>query len=64
MNQPKTKILIVEDSKLSRLMLKMKLVLHNFTILEATNGEEAIEVFDSCKGAIDIVITDHHMPKK
>jgi CheY-like chemotaxis protein len=55
-------VLIVEDDKELREMLKMSLLRRGFTVLEAANGKEAITRF---KPAItDLVVTDLIMPEE
>ena len=55
------KILIVDDSRSSRLMVKSCLKDLHCEIEEADGGEVAIEKFKT--GAFDLVIMDIHMPK-
>lgn len=55
-------ILIVEDDKELREMLKMSLLRRNFTVLEAENGREAIIHFKP--SLTDLVITDLIMPEE
>jgi CheY-like chemotaxis protein len=53
-------ILIVEDDKDLREMLKTSLLMRKYTVFEASNGKDALQRF---KPAItDIVITDLIMP--
>ena len=55
-------VLIVEDDKELREMLKMSLLRRHFTVLEAENGKEAITHF---KPALtDLVVTDLIMPEE
>lgn len=53
-------ILIVEDEKDLREMLKTSLVRHKFIVYEAENGKEAISHFKP--SITDLVITDIIMP--
>ena len=55
-------ILIVEDDKELREMLKMSLIRRGFTILEAENGKEAITHFKPL--LTDLVVTDLIMPEE
>ena len=55
------KVLIVEDSFTYRYYLKNNLQMHQFEILEASNGLEALKVVDEHPN-IELVITDQHMP--
>ena len=55
-------VLIVEDDKELREMLKMSLLRSGFTVLEAKNGKDAITHF---KPALtDLVVTDLIMPEE
>jgi DNA-binding response OmpR family regulator len=53
-------ILIVEDDKELRDMLKISLTRHKYTVLEAADGKEAITHFKP--SITDLVITDLIMP--
>jgi CheY-like chemotaxis protein len=55
-------VLIVEDDKELREMLKMMLLRRNFTVLEADNGKSAITHFKPL--LTDIVVTDLIMPEE
>ena len=55
-------VLIVEDDKELREMLKMSLLRRNFTVLEAENGKEAITHFKP--SLTDLVVTDLIMPEE
>ncbi len=55
-------VLIVEDDKELREMLKMSLLRRNFTVLEAENGKAAITHFKPL--LTDLVITDLIMPEE
>jgi len=55
-------ILIVEDDKELREMLKMSLIRRGFTVLEAENGKEAITHFKPL--LTDVVVTDLIMPEE
>ena len=52
---------MVDDDKNTRFMLRELLESENYTVTEATNGEEALRVFE--KNHIDLVIVDIMMPK-
>ena len=53
-------ILVVEDDKELREMLKISLIRHKYTVLEAADGKEAITHFKP--SITDLVITDLIMP--
>ena len=55
-------ILIVEDEKELREMLKLSFVKRKFTVLEAENGKDAIVHFKP--SVTDLVITDLIMPEE
>jgi len=55
-------IVIADDDKNLRSMLKQIFEVENYTVLEADNGEKAIEYVN--KNHVDLVITDLIMPKK
>jgi len=55
-------VLIVEDDKELREMLKMSLLRSGFTVLEAENGKEAITHFKP--SLTDLVVTDLIMPEE
>lgn len=58
----KRKVLIVDDSSTYREYLKINLQVHNFQVLSASNGEEALEILTNETG-IELMISDYHMPK-
>lgn len=58
----KAKILVVDDEYRMRRLIKDFLSVNGFDVLEAADGEEALNVFYSEKG-IDLVILDVMMPK-
>lgn len=55
-------ILIVEDDKELREMLKISLIRRKYTVLEAVNGREAIKHFKP--DFTDMVVTDLIMPEE
>lgn len=54
-------ILVVDDDKNTRLLLKAVLEAEKYTVFTANNGESALEVMDS--EHIDLVVLDIMMPK-
>lgn len=56
------KILVVDDEARMRKLVKDFLTMHGYTVVEAADGEEAIDVFFSDKD-IDLIILDVMMPK-
>ncbi len=55
-------ILIVDDEESIRNLLRDALSGLGYNVIEAENGRDAIEVFESNKGRIDLVILDLIMP--
>ena len=54
-------ILVVDDDKNTRLLFKAVLEAENYTVLTATNGDEALAVMDA--EHVDLVVLDVMMPK-
>lgn len=54
-------ILVVDDDKNTRMLLKAVLQAENYTVYTADNGEDALKVMD--KEHIDLVVLDIMMPK-
>lgn len=54
-------MLIVDDVEMNRDILKV-LFGNKYEIMEADNGEEALEILERCQGSIDIVLLDLMMP--
>ena len=55
------KILIVEDNPKSMKLMLMVLRPHGYTLLEATDGEEALEI--AIKDKPDLILMDMQLPK-
>jgi DNA-binding response OmpR family regulator len=55
-------ILLIEDDRELRIMLKTALIRKDFTVIEAENGKEALLQFKP--GITDLVITDLIMPEE
>ena len=56
-------ILVVDDEARMRKLIKDFLIAKNYKIIEAKDGEEALEVFETNKEKIDLVLLDVMMPK-
>ncbi|GFO85609.1 MULTISPECIES: response regulator transcription factor [Anaerostipes] len=56
------KILVVDDESRMRKLVKDFLVRAGYQVLEAADGEEAVDIFFSTKG-IDLLVLDVMMPK-
>jgi two-component system chemotaxis response regulator CheY len=62
---PKGKILVVEDEEDVREAIKLQLESANYNVLEAENGEEAINILKSEDNMINcgLILSDIRMPK-
>ena len=58
-----TTILIVDDESRMRKLIKDFLVKKDYIILEAENGETALEIFEENQNKINLVLLDVMMPK-
>ncbi|TFH02508.1 MAG: PAS domain-containing sensor histidine kinase [Calditrichales bacterium] len=56
-------ILIAEDQPEVRNLMVGALKMYGYNVIEAQNGEEALEVCNGYEGKIDLIITDIVMPK-
>ena len=56
-------ILIVDDEQRMRKLIKDFLVAKGFSILEAEDGEKALQVFEENKNKIKLILLDVMMPK-
>jgi two-component system, cell cycle sensor histidine kinase and response regulator CckA len=56
------RILLVEDEDAVRVLTRTMLARHGYSVLEARDGEEAIEACRALTGKLDLVITDVIMP--
>ena len=59
--QEKSKILLVDDSKMNRMMLT-EILGDSYHILEAENGRECLETLQAEAGNIELVLLDINMP--
>ena len=56
-------ILVVDDESRIRKLLKDFLKVKGFSILEAEDGEKALEIYEKNKSKIDLILLDVMMPK-
>jgi two-component system cell cycle sensor histidine kinase/response regulator CckA len=56
-------ILLVEDEEGLRALNARGLISRGYTVLQAGNGIEAIEVLERCGGSVDLVVSDVVMPE-
>ncbi|QSZ40722.1 diguanylate cyclase [Sulfurimonas aquatica] len=56
-------VLIVDDSKLYRTVLREDLEKLHLNVLEACDGQEALDVLNETEEKISLVLTDYYMPE-
>ena len=56
-------ILIVDDEQRMRKLIKDFLTVKGYSIIEAQDGEEALEMYEKNKNKIDLILLDVMMPK-
>ena len=56
-------ILVVDDEARMRKLIKDFLIKNNFNILEAEDGEKALEIYNKNKNNISLILLDIMMPK-
>jgi CheY-like chemotaxis protein len=56
-------ILLVEDEQALRQLLRESLELDGYRVLEAANGEEALDTLSRWMGPVDVIVTDVVMPR-
>ena len=56
-------ILVCEDDEQLRMLVEMMLRNHGYDVLLAGRAEQAVEIAAAHAGAIDIVVTDVHLPQ-
>jgi two-component system, cell cycle sensor histidine kinase and response regulator CckA len=56
-------ILLVEDEPVLRELARTVLSSYDYTVIEASNGVEALRVFQEHEGKIDLLLTDMVMPE-
>jgi len=59
----KERILIVDDEELVRMVTKAVLAYRGYQMVEAEDGEDALQKYSAAPGSFDLVLMDMHMPK-
>ncbi|EDZ61795.1 response regulator receiver modulated diguanylate cyclase [Sulfurimonas gotlandica GD1] len=57
-----TTVLVVDDSKLFRQILRECLEKIKLNVIEATNGQEALDLLNNKENKISLILTDYEMP--
>jgi two-component system, cell cycle sensor histidine kinase and response regulator CckA len=57
------RVLLVEDQEPVRIVTRRLLEQGGYSVLEAASGHEAVQMYDECGGAVDLVLTDVIMPQ-
>ena len=61
--KPASVILLVDDEQMIRNLLRLVLQSHGYDVLEASNGSEALALFDKHQREIALLLTDGVMPE-
>lgn len=61
--QQGAKAMVVDDSRAIRMILSKTLTAMGWQVCEAANGKEAIDVLESSREAIRLVLVDWNMPE-
>jgi CheY-like chemotaxis protein len=56
-------VLVVDDEDLVRLVTKAVLSYRGYQVLEAEDGQDAVEKYSAAGGSIDLILMDMHMPR-
>jgi two-component system, cell cycle sensor histidine kinase and response regulator CckA len=60
---PRETVLLVEDEPMVREFVRDVLRMNGYTVLEASEGEEAVRIFHAHRGSIDLLLSDVVMPR-
>lgn len=63
MSDAKERILVVEDEELLSVLIDTVLTDQGYTVLKANNGADAIKMYRTFDGDIDLVLTDLSLPE-
>jgi two-component system chemotaxis response regulator CheY len=58
-----TKVLVVDDSRTIRTIIRRILIEQGFQVCEAVNGVDALKVMETEKAAVKLVLADWNMPE-
>ena len=58
-----TKAMVVDDSRAMRMLLSRMLAEIGYEVLQASNGKEALSVFQEQDGGISLILVDWNMPE-
>jgi two-component system chemotaxis response regulator CheY len=58
-----SKALVVDDSKTIRIIIRRILIELGYEVCEAANGREALELIETQKAAVKVVLADWNMPE-
>jgi CheY-like chemotaxis protein len=61
--QPNATVLVCEDDEQLRTLVDMMLSDHGYRVLLSARAEEALELAAEHAGAIDVLVTDVHLPQ-
>jgi two-component system chemotaxis response regulator CheY len=53
--------IVIDDSRVVRMILRKSLVSHGFHVIEASNGQEGLDALVS-QGSVDLILVDWNMP--
>lgn len=63
LGHPKRVILVVDDDEVVRKLVRIILGKAGHAVLDASDGKEALQVFQTYRSAIDLVVSDIKMPR-
>jgi len=63
LQQASATILLVEDEQTLRVLTRHIFEAHGYTVLEAADGRDALDIADAYEGVIDLLVSDVVMPR-